>query len=169
MNNNTVLIIFFLAVCFAGYSQMSPAKMLPPNIEEKIKIKAPAEAVWNYLLGFDNIQDFGSEIIEKSTTLGRGMNAIRTLNFINGTKRTEEMAIIAIDTKKIGVKVLTLEGVYSRKFYYFEVNEMGGYKCIVSMKAYYGLQDEVNKDETKENITSEFKILLKGLKNYFEN
>ncbi len=168
MKKSSVIVILFI-ISFSGYSQMRPATQIPPDITEKIKIKAPVDIVWDYLLSFDNIQEFGTKIIEKSVTIGQGIDAMRVLTFKNGSKRTEEIAIIAPDAKKIGVKVLSLGETYSRKFYYFELTANGSSRCLVTMKAYYALNDETNKKEVAKAITTEFEILLKGLKNYFEN
>jgi hypothetical protein len=169
MNKIITLVLLLILVNMVGYSQMRSAKMLPANVQKSIKIKAPAQVVWDYLLGFDNIQEFGGEIIEKSATLGQGINAQRSLTFIDGTKRTEEMAIVAPKSNKIGVKVLNLSEEFSRYFYYFEIEKTGCSKCIVSMKAYYGLTNNKLKTKIKKDVSKEFKVLLEGLKYYFEN
>ena len=168
MKRFSVIVVLFI-ISFSGYSQMRPATQIPPNIAEKVKIKAPIQVVWDYLISFDNIQEFGNEIIEKSVTIGQGINAMRVLTFKDGNKRTEEMAVIAPDAKKLGVKVLSLGETYSRKFYYFELTAVGSSRCVVTMKAYYALNDETKKKEVTKEITTEFEILLNGLKNYFEN
>lgn len=164
-----ILFSVFLLISVFGFSQMKPAKMLPPDVEDNVKIKAPADVVWEYLLQFDNIKNFGSEIIEKSVTIGQGRDAVRYLTFKNGTKRTEEFAIIAPNVRKLGIKVLDEEITFSRKFYYFEIEKTGASKCVVSMKAYYALHNENQKKKIDRIILAEFRTLLEGLKSNFEN
>lgn len=163
-----IIIIILLFTGLTGYSQMAPAVKMPPDLEENVKINAPAQEVWDYLMNFDNIQEFGSEIIAVSETMGQERGAMRFLTYKNGSKRTEEIAIIASDKKQLGIKVLSLDDIYSQKFYYFVVAPMRGSKCVVTMESYYQLLDKKDQDREKARIIEEFQALLRGLKNQFE-
>lgn len=169
MNKNGTLVVVFLAMINFGYSQMAPAKMLPPNVESQIKIKAPVDAVYNYLKAFDNFDEYAKTLVSKSKITLMGKNPQREIILKNGSKRLEELVVIAPNSGKLGIKVLNPDDKFSRYFYYFEIESSGSYKSKVVLKAYYGLNDNTLGKEVKKDVLSEFKLVLQGLKSYFEN
>ncbi|MDO5977827.1 SRPBCC family protein [Flavivirga spongiicola] len=165
-----IYILFAILLTYSvGHSQMAAAKEIPPNVSHRIKIKAPVNAVWEYLLKFENLSEFGSEIVSKSTTKGIGLGSLRDVVFKDGTQRSEEVEVIAPRFKKIGFKVLTSDKIFSRYFYVFEINRANDFECFVTLKSYYGLNSEKESNQVKRKVKKELETLLKGLKLYFEN
>lgn len=146
-----------------GYTKMTLAKTIPPKVTKKIKINATEQIVWDYLLKFDNINEFGSKIIERSTVNDKGRNVV----FKNGTIRHEELVYVNSQLKKMSIEVLNPGNASSKYYYVFEVKDKSEKACYISLNAYF--DDGHQKSTLKNKIGQEFNILLKGLKHQFEN
>lgn len=163
------LIIITLLASVMCYAQMTPAKVIPPKVKESIKINTPAQKLWEYLLKFDNIEEFGSELVSKRSGNTHGINAQREIILLDGTVRNEKLAYINEKDMKMSVEVLNPGEEFSRYFYIFKVKRTNDTKCKVDLSAYYELKDQYPKSKFKKQISKEFKILLQGLKQTFEN
>ncbi len=168
MKSNIILAVVLLMTTI-GYSQMTAAKMMPPNADKSIKINVPAQKAWNYLLKLDNLSEFGSKIIKENITRGLGLHSLRDVVFRDNTVRKEEIAVIVDDSKKLGISVLNPIKGFSRYFYYFEVKENKKSECTVTMKVYYGLSENTSEPDVKNKVLSEFTVLLDGLKQTLES
>ncbi|OED41119.1 hypothetical protein AB832_03420 [Flavobacteriaceae bacterium (ex Bugula neritina AB1)] len=165
-----IYILFTICLTYnLGYTQMATAKEIAPNVSSKIKIKARVDTVWEYLLEFEKLSEFGSGIVSKSTTKGIGLGALRDVVFKDGTKRSEEVETVVPRFKKVGFKVLTPSKPFSRYYYSFQVNRANELECLVTLKSYYGLHNKKEKNQTKQKVEKELETLLKGLKKHFEN
>ncbi|MBJ6367283.1 SRPBCC family protein [Snuella sedimenti] len=169
MKKYCVVMLVLVAMVNLGYSQMTPAKQIPPNVTQQIKIKAPVQVVYDYLRTFDNVNEYASDLVLTSKIVLRANNPQREVVFKNGNKRLEELAIIAPKANKLGVKVMNPDNRFSRYFYYFEIRPKGAHISKVTLKAYYGLNDNTLSKAVKKEVQNEFKIILEGLKNHFEN
>lgn len=165
----SLIVVTILVMVNSGYSQMAPAKMLPPNVEANIKIKAPTHAIFNYLKAFDNMGEFAGALVSKTKITRIGENPQREMVLQDASKRLEELVVVAPNANKLGIKVLNPDEKFTRYFYYFEIEGNGSNKSKVALKAYYGLKDEALNKVVKRDVLSEFELILEGLKQYFEN
>ncbi|GAA3556011.1 SRPBCC family protein [Snuella lapsa] len=169
MTKTYILIAVLMLTVVAGNAQMTPARQIPPNVTKQIKIKAPVHAVYDYLKAFNNANEYASDLVLTSKIVLEASNPKREVVFKSGNKRLEELAIIAPKMNKLGIKVINPDNRFSRYFYYFEIQDDGPNRSKVTLKAYYGLNNGVKGKLVKKEVSNEFKIILEGLKNYFEN
>lgn len=152
-----------------GYSQMPAAKMLPPNVEQSATINVSVSNMWEYLSNFESVSEFGSAIVNKCKTRGKGRDSLREIVFKDKTVRQEQIIVIDKASKRLGIKVLSPLVEYSRFSYYIEVSEVNTSKCMVLMKGYYGRNESTSPLDIKNKVLSEFTILLDGLKKTLES
>ncbi|WP_194768161.1 SRPBCC family protein [Tamlana sp. I1] len=167
-----VIYCFFVVLFISnmGYAQMPLAREIPPKYEKRMRIKAPIESVWDYLLAFEKLSEYGSEIISESNISGTGIGTLREVVLKNGEKRSEMVDVIAPTSKKIGIIVLNPnKSIFERYAYYFQINRANEHACFVTLKAYYNLIEGVKKSDVNKDVSTEFDVLLNGLKHHFEN
>lgn len=158
-------ILVFITTIISGYSQMAPAKKVKPNVQESITVDRNENVVWDYILKFNNLYEYGSGIIAETVVKGEGLNATRQVTFKNGNKREEQLVYFNKTQNKISIEVLNLKDTFSQYFYIFEIEKVNKDKTKITLNAVCNYQSGIkDKKGIEKHISEEFKVLLKGIK-----
>lgn len=146
-------------------AQMAAAKRVPPAVEKKVVLNAPAQKVWDYISEPENYRKFAE--VKEFTCEEKALNAAIKLTTKEGKKRDQKISVIDYDTYKICYFVDHSDYDGDHKWVYsFEVIARGNKKSEFIVAVYYGL-DPLS-PEFEKGITQEFNDIIEGVSKKFK-
>ena len=156
-----------LAVTSIIHAQMRPAKMLPHAAKVSFTVKMNAEQVWEKLIKIKEFEHYSNGMVVSSQNEGFALGARRFYKLADGTEREDELSVFAPQVKKIVYKSIKTNLPIQYCYIHYQVFEKGKNKAKVSLTAYAKPKEKTSKKELKKLITSEFKNIEAGMKQYF--
>ncbi len=157
----------FIFICSAGYSQLTPARQLPPDVEYGVVIKAPFQEVFDYITVFDNLEEYAGSLVAGSEIQEGEFPVVRQIFFNDGSSRTERIWSVP-QLKLIRVEVDESDEKYSKYMYSYNFAEVGKSKCKITINAYYSLKSGESTSTSDKEILAEIKSVLIGLRKHFK-
>lgn len=171
--NNIIPKLGFFVLLFCGmisgaYSQMTPAKMLPPKVKREITIKASEKTVWDLLASLEKVEEYVPSLVKKSVADGHGRDAVREMEMVDGTTRLETVLIFAPDSKRICFIPFEDYLPTTQLAVHYVITPQGPNKCLLTISGYFEAEKGVSKAKIIKQLGEEFSQTLEGLKAYFE-
>ena len=150
-------ILFCLCILMLGMgsvsAQMTRAKRIPPAVEKKVVLNAPAQKVWDYISEPANYKKFSG--VKSFTCKEKALNAKIGLTTRSGKQRNQYISVIHSDYDGDN------QWVYS-----FDVHPKGEKKCEFVVGVYHGF--EALPEGFKTGITQEFNDIITGVSKEFK-
>lgn len=160
-----VCLFLMLGSVVTASAQMAAAQRIPPAVEKKIVLNAPAEKVWDYISEPANYKKFSG--VKSFTCEEKALNAKIELTTKNGKKRNQHISVIDYDRYRICYFVTRSDYDGDNQWVYsFEVLPKGNKKCEFIVAIYHGF-DPLS-EEFKKGITEEFNDIITGVSKKFK-
>lgn len=164
-----LVVLLWSGVSLSAFSQMKPAKMLPPKVKREVTIKASANVVWKLIASLEKVEAYVPDLVKKSQADGNGRDAVREMEMVDGTSRLETVLIFDPDNKHICFIPFDDYLPAQHLAVHCYVTAYGPNKCKVSLKGYLQANEGVSESKLIRQLGSEFSKTLDGLKAYLEN
>lgn len=161
------MICLAVTVFAAGNSQaqMAAAQKIPPAVEKKVVLNAPAQKVWDYISEPENYKKFSG--VKEFTCEEKALNAKISLTSKNGQKRDQNISVIDYDRFKLCYFVTKSDYDGDNQWVYsFEILPKGNKKCEFVVAIYHGF-DKLS-PEFEKGITEEFNDIITGVSKKFK-
>lgn len=146
-------------------AQMTAAKRIPPAVEKKVVLNAPAQKVWDYVSEPGNYRKFAG--IKEFSCSEKALNAKIKLVTKAGSKRDQHISVIDYDRFRICYFVTQSDYDGNNQWVYsFDVLPKGSKKCEFVVAVYHGL--EPLPENFKTGITEEFNDIITGVTKKFK-
>lgn len=146
-------------------AQMAAARRVPPAVEKKVVLNAPAQKVWDYISEPANYKKFSG--VEEFTCAEKALNAKIELTTKSGKKRSQYISVIDYDNYRLCYYTTKSDYAGDRNWVYsFDVHPKGDKKCEFVVAVYNGF-DELE-PAFKEGITAEFNDIITGVTKKFK-
>lgn len=162
-------ILFCLLVLGLGMgnlaAQMVAAQRIPPAVEKKVMLNAPAQKVWDYVSEPGNYKKIAG--VKEFSCNEKALNAKIRLVTKAGSKRDQHISVIDYDHFRICYFVTRSDYDGDNQWVYsFDVFPKGDKKCEFVVAVYHGL--EPLPDHFKTGITEEFNNIITGVTKKFK-
>lgn len=158
------LILAWLAVGEVE-AQMAAARRIPPAVEKKIVLNAPAQKVWDYISEPANYKKFSG--VKTFTCQEKALNAKIELVTKAGSKREQHISVIDYDRFRICYFVTKSDYEGDKQWVYsFDVFPKGNKKCEFVVGVYHGF--DPLPEEFQAGITEEFNDIITGVSKKFK-
>lgn len=165
MSKILISIVLVLLGSVAASAQMAAAKRIPPAVEKKVVLNAPAQKVWDYISEPANYKKFSG--VKEFTCEEKALNAKIELTTKSGSKRSQYISVIDYDAYKICYFVTLSDYDGNNKWVYsFEVHPKGNKKCELIVAIYHGF-DKLS-PEFEAGITEEFNDIIAAVSRKFK-
>lgn len=145
-------------------AQMAAAQKIPPAVEKRVVLNAPAEKVWEYVSEPANYKKFSG--VKSFTCEEKALNAKITLTTKEGKRRNQYISVIDYDHFRICYFVTHSDYDGDNNWVYsFDVYPDGDKKCELVVAVYHGF--EALPDGFKTGITQEFNDIITGVSKKF--
>lgn len=164
---STILILLSVTMFTAGniQAQMAAATRIPPAVEKKVTLKAPAQKVWDYVSEPGNYKKLSG--VKEFSCEEKALNAKIELTTKADKKRSQYISVINYDNFKICYFVTRSDYSGDDEWVYsFEIHPKGDKKCEFVVSIYNGF-DELS-PEFREGITQEFNDIITGVTKKFK-
>ena len=146
-------------------AQMVAAQRIPPAVEKKVVLNAPAQKVWDYISEPANYKKFSG--VKTFTCQEKALNAKIELVTKAGSKREQHISVIDYDHFRICYFVTRSDYEGERQWVYsFDIFPKGGKKCEFVVAVFHGV--DPLPEEFKQGITQEFNDIITGVSKKFK-
>lgn len=162
------ILLCLLVVCLGGstaFSQMTAAKRIPPAVEKKVVLNAPAQKVWDYISEPANYKKFAN--VKEFTCTEKALNAKIKMETKAGSKRNQHISVIDYDNFRLCYFVTRSDYDGDNQWVYsFDIFPKGNKKCEFVASIYHA--GEPLSAEFEKGITQEFNDIITGLSKKFK-
>ncbi|RXQ95555.1 SRPBCC family protein [Ancylomarina salipaludis] len=163
-----LIVLLLVGISASAFSQMKPAKMLPPKVKRIVTIKAPANEVWKLIASLEKVEEYAPAIVKSSSADGQGRDAVREMKMVDGSDRLETVLIFDPDNKHICFIPFDEYMPAEYVAVHIYVTAQGPNKCKVSYRGYLNVKEGQSEGKLIRQLGSEFTQTLNGLKAYME-
>lgn len=160
-----LIALAFLLPALPGQAQMPAAQRIPPALEKKVVVDAPASEVWEYISNPANYKEFSR--VKEFWYEGATPESKIVLTNRKGLKRNQTIGIVIPEI--MAVSYMVTESDYSTDqqwVYRFDIKPVDNNgKSEVVMSVYFGF-DELPED-IKKGMAQEFDDIAEGLARKF--
>lgn len=146
-------------------AQMAAAKRVPPAVEKKVVLNAPAEKVWEYVSEPANYKKISG--VKEFTCEEKALNAKIELTTKSGKSRSQYISVIDYDNYRICYFVTRSDYDGDNQWVYsFDIKPKGDKKCEFIVAIFHGF--EPLPAEFDKEITQEFNDIITGVSKKFK-
>lgn len=158
-------LIMMLFIIQPVTAQMAAAKRVPPAVEKKITLNAPAQKVWDYISEPANYKKFAG--VKEFTCEEKALNAKIHLVTKAGSQRDQYISVIDYDQYKLCYFVTHSDYDGDNQWVYaFDILPKGNKKCQLVVSVFHGL-DPLS-PEFEKGITEECDGIITGVGRKFK-
>ena len=161
-----LIALAFLLPALPGQAQMPVAQRIPPVLEEKVELNAPADKVWEYVSNPANYKEFSraKEFWYEGAETGSKI----VLTNRKGQKRNQTIGMLVPQMRAISYMVTESDYSTDKQWVYRLDVEPGDTKdrSVVVIGVYFGF-DELPED-MKKGLSAEIDDMIAGLKKKFK-